>query len=219
MLLTVKFWLSVLTLFPPIISFLGIVVGIYIYKNLRTSSKYIFFYLIAAFSTYILSRYLENVMNNNLLLVPVFGFLELFFFSMIYHRFLFKKTNYLFLSIVGFLLLLIIIDIFTCNPFNPEKFQSYGRVIDSLTLVSISIYFYWKVLKNDIEKDRNKLLLNGFVLLFFLLNSVWFLVINFLVNTSSEVMFPIWLVNAIAMPLFYLYLIFYLWQSGKIQKQ
>ncbi|MEP0265342.1 hypothetical protein [Dokdonia sp.] len=219
MLFTIDFWLKILQHLPAITSFIGIIVGVFIYKKIDIGSKYLFFYLVIALIAYLLSRYIAIAFNNNLILIPIFGFIELLLFSMLYHRFLFKNSNRVFQLIIGVLLLLIIIDIATCNPFESEKFKSYGRVIDSVALVFISLYYYWKVLKNDVQKDGHILVFNGIVLLFFLLNSIWFLIVNFLVNTPNKIMFPIWLINAIAMPLFYLYLAYYIWHNGKIQKR
>lgn len=210
-----KLWLEVLLALPALASFIGIIITSFILKKLTLTSKYIYLYLIIAFTTDMLSRYLA-LNDNNLILVPIFGFLELTLFAMIYKTILFKE-NRLFIYIIAICLLFILIDIFTCNPSNVQNFHSYGRVLDGFTITFLSLYFYWKIINTPYK--HNKLTqLNTAIFLFFLLNSIWFLTTNFLVNISYKIIFSLWIINIIAMTIFYSFLSFYLWKNGKTQK-
>jgi hypothetical protein len=210
-----KFWLEILLALPAITSFIGIIIGGFVFKKLDTIYKYILIYLIMAFTVDLLSRFL---IQNNLIAVPVFGFIELLLFSMLYNELIFSK-NLFFKPIIGFFLLFILIDIITSKASTPKHFQSFGRVLDGFSIVFFSLYFYWKVLKEGVLKHLKTLRLNTGIFLFFLLNSLWFLIANFLVNTPYKLVFSLWLINIIATPLFYSFLTFHVWQNGKHLKQ
>lgn len=217
--LEINVWLEILLLLPTVTSIVGVIIGGILFNKLNDYCKYIYFYLVAAFITDIASRYLDVLINNNLILVSAFGFIELLIFSMIYYRLLSKKHHWLFKPIIAVLLLLIIIDIILVRPLDVESFNSYGRVLDGVTIILLSVYFYWKVLKKDVIVKVEVLRFNGVVLLFFLINTLLFLVTNFLVNTPYNLVFSILLINIIATPLFYVFLTFQLWHNGKIQKR
>ena len=208
--------LEVLVSLTTISSFIGVCVGLSLYKKIDRVRKYIFFYLVAAFIIDLLSRYLHIAFNNTLILIPVFGFIELLIFSMIYRSLLFKN-NRLFKPIIGIILVIILVDILTCNAFNPKQFQSYGRTIDGFVIIILCLTFYWKILKGSLQNTK-EIGLNTGILLFFLLNSLWFLITNFLVSINYKVMFPVWLINIITIPIFYSFLTFHLWKNGKSQK-
>ncbi len=209
-------WLEILISLTTVTSFVGICTGIKYYKKLNYINKHLFFYLFAAFIADLLSRFLHATYNNTLILIPVFGFIELFIFSMIYNRLIFKN-NRLFVLIIGLILAIIIIDIFTCNAYSPEKFQSFGRVLDGFTILFLSLYFYRDTLKN-LNLNTKLIKLNTGVFLFFLLNSLWFLISNFLVKVNYKVMSYVWLINITTTPLFYSFLTFYIWKIGRSQK-
>lgn len=213
--MTNKFWLEILLALPAITSFFGIIIGGLILKKLDIIYKYILIYLIMAFTVDILSRFL---IKNNLIMVPIFGFIELVLFSILYNKLAFSDNRF-FKPIISIFLILILIDIVTSNASNPEHFQSFGRVLDGFCIVFFSLYFYWKTLKGNALKGLKKIRLNTGIFLFFLLNSLWFLIANFLVNTPYKLVFSIWLINIIATPLFYSFLTFHLWQNGKHLKQ
>ncbi len=211
-------WLEILLSITTFASLIGIIVGGRFFKKLDKCSKYVFFYLIAAFITDLISRILHITFFNTLILVPVFAFVELLIFSILYNQLAFKNNRF-FKPIIGFLLILIFIDIITCDASKFERFQSYGRVLDGFSIIFFSLYFYWKMLNNGTYENNRILKLNAGVFLFFLLNSFWFLIANFLVNTPYNVIFTIWLINMITTPLFYTFLTFHLWQNGKTLKQ
>ncbi len=212
--MTDNFWLEILLACPTVISFIGIIIGLLYFGRLNYINKCIFSYLIAAFIIDIASRYLQITYSNNLILVPIFGFIELLLFSMLYNELIFNK-NRLFKPIIGLFLLFILIDIITSKASTPKYFQSFGRVLDGFSIVFFSLYFYWKILKEETSKEIKKIRLNTGIFLFFLLNSLWFLIANFLVNTPYNLVFSLWLINIIATPLFYSFLTFNLWQNGR----
>lgn len=214
----INVWLELLLLLPTVTSFIGVIIGGIFFNKLNDYCKYIYFYLVAAFITDLASRYLDIIINNNLILVSAFGFIELLIFSMIYYKLLSKTHHWSFKPVIAVLLLLIIVDIIFVKPLDIQSFNSYGRVLDGLTIILLSLYFYWKVLKKDVIVKVEILRFNGVVLLFFLVNALLFLTTNFLVNTPYNVVFSILLINIIATPIFYIFLTFQLWLNGKIQK-
>ncbi len=215
--MTDKYWLEFLLALPAIASFTGIAICGCFFRRLNTTCKYIYFYLVISFIIDLLSRYLNIAYQNNLILVPVFGFIELLLFSKMYHQLAFKNNRF-FKPIIGFLLILIVVDIINCDASNLKHFQSFGRVLDGFSIIFFSLYFYWKMLNNGTYENNGILRLNAGIFLFFLLNSFWFLIANFLVNTPYNVIFIIWLINIITTPLFYTFLTFHLWQNGKTLK-
>lgn len=215
----IDLWFELLVSLPTAASFVGVFVGGLIFKGLENGYKWIYLYLIAAFLTDLLSRYVDAVFGNNLILVPIFGFIELLLFSIIYYKLLYKSHHRLFKPIIGFLLVIILFDVILCKSSDPENFNSYGRVLDGLTIIFLSLHFYWNTLKSKVDTNTNKLRLNGVILLFALVNSLWFLIANVLVNIEYKVVLSIWIINIIVTSFFYVFLTFQLWHNGKIQKR
>ena len=212
-----EIWIELLISLTTIASFAGVCIGAMLYKKLNYVGRYLFLYLIAAFITDLTSRYLHTVFNNTLILVPLFGFIELLIFSIIYRHMVFKN-NYLFKPIITIFLILILVDIFTSNAFTPKEFQSYGRILDSIVIIFFSLFFYWKMLNNESNQNRNLLRLNTAIFLFFLFNCLWFVVTNFIVNIPYKTTLFLWYAILILTPLFYSFLTFYLWKNGRMLK-
>jgi len=209
------------TFISPIILLGGIIVGIYYFKRLDILRKIIAVYIFTMFVTDILARFIGIVYGNNLILIPIYGALELSMFSIFYY-FLGIKDN----LIKKIILFLILISSFVFTFWEAAKvynlpitqFQSYSKVISTLMIVLLSISFFLEkiYLKKDIKSDI--FLLNSGVLLFYSLNLIIFLPIDFLINDNSGLKFYFWFANLIFTLIFYTFLILSVWKNGRIRE-
>jgi len=209
------------TLLSPIILIAGVSIGVYYFKKLDIIRKILVLYLFTMLSIDILSRVAAAIYNNNLVLIPILGFLELFIFSALYYALAGKeeriKKNSL--LIINFATLIFTIWEIT-KVFNApvEQFQSYSKAIATLIIVLFSITFFLEKIR--LRKDISPALfsLNSGILLFYSLELIIFLPIDFLIHDNSGLKFYFWLANLIFILLFYLFLISSIWKNGKTQE-
>ncbi len=206
------------TYLSPLLLLLGLIVGGLYYKYLSPQHKTLYYYLLAAIIIDILGRIFEAAYGNNLILIPVFGVLELISFSVLYYLHLLKTKSIPLLLIICAGLFYIIFEIWTVKSVDPKVFQSYSRVVDAFIIVLMSILFYLKKVDEDDAIELNLFSLNAAILIYFSLHLIFFLPINFLINESSQLKFYFWSVNLLVTLSFYLFLIRSIWKNGKTQK-
>lgn len=212
--------LSLFTNLSPIILTIGIFLGIFCYKKVDTLRKILIFYLCVMLLLDLTARYLGEVYGNNLVLIPIYGFSDLTMFSIFYY-FLGIKNNK---KIKLFLILILILsaaftfsEVMKVYNLPSSEFESYSKVISTLVIVFLSLGFFLEkiYMKKNISSDM--FMLNSGILLFYSLNLIIFLPIDFLIN-GSELKFYFWLVNLVITLTFHTFLITSIWKNGKIQE-
>lgn len=210
--------LEVLVLLSPIMAVVGVIVGIIRFKMMSGEHLVLWIYLLVAVAADVANRMLAEWQGDNLIMLPLFGLLEYILFAWLYYHFLLKSKSKVLFSILCLIGAVLLFDLLTADTSNPATFQSYGRVLDGLSIIGLSLFFFRKIMLEQRPEHRRYMGLNSGIMLFFLINSLWFLALNFLINHSLEMLYYIWMINAIATPLFYCFLTWHIWQSGKIQK-
>lgn len=211
--------LDLFTLSVPIILILGSLAILSVYKFLELKHKILFFYLLICLLTDISSRLYGRVYKNNLIFIILFGLLELILFSLFYQLIYFNKKNKLHLILTLLGVLFIIWELMNLNVFQTPQFQPYSRVVDCFIIVVSVIIFFFEKIKNNEPTDLNTIRLNSVILVFFSINLLFLLPINFIINTLSDFKFYLWSLNLLLTLSFYIYLIFEIWKNGLIPKQ
>lgn len=212
---------SYATYLSPIILFIGIIIGAYCFKNLDRIGKILIFYLLSMFSIDVLSRIIGEVYGNNLFFIPILGFLELFIFSMLYY-FLAgreeKLKRYSLIVINAATLIFTIWEIQKIADTPLSEFESYSKAIATLIIVLFSISFFLE--KIWLRKDISGALffLNSGILLFYSLELIIFLPIDFLIHDNTGLKFYFWFANLIFILIFYVFIIASIWKNGKTQE-
>lgn len=212
---------NIVTFISPIILIVGVLLGIFMFKRLKKSNQLLVFYLGFSLTFDILSRYFGYIAQSkyNLFLIPVYGFLELGFLSVLYYRYILRSKSKYLLSFIVFMHLLILVEIFFGKGlFHPESFQSFGKVIADASIILYSIYFYLKIFKGQIPIRSEYAFLNAVVLIYFSINLIIYLAINFLVNAQFKLVVAFWIINLLSVIVFELILISLLWKDGRTRK-
>ncbi|WP_413513136.1 hypothetical protein [Myroides odoratus] len=159
-------------------------------------------YLTTCLLFYIGGELLGELKGNNLILIPIFGVLELGWFIFIYYIRIQQKKIF-FLIIPTFLCL--IYELITVNFNIPEYFQSYTRFISTLSLFLLTLYYCYFLLRNKWKDYHSSFfLLNATLLIYSAFSCLYYLPVNLLINGSSENKFIFWFLNIILTLLFYL---------------
>ncbi len=212
---------SLISLLSPFVLLVGLAVGVFYYRHLSGSFRLLFAYLVISIAVDLLYRYFGyySQLKYNLFLIPIFGFLELALFSRIYYRYILKcRSNILLLYIALALLGILLELLFVGRLLHQKSFQSFGKVVDDAAIISFCILYYWRVFNGSIPIVKAHSYLNVAALVYFSINLILFLPINFLVNASLSVVMAFWVLNLVSIVLFYIVLIFLLWQNGKTRK-
>lgn len=201
----------------PGLLMLGIIGGLYFFRTLDKIHLILVGYLAVCLSVDLASRVYAREYGNNLVFMPISGFLELSTFSLFYYQFL-KGKRYLYPLVIAALMFMLY-EAMSINVVNIAEFQTYSRVIASflVTLMSIICFFDW--IGNEQNIPGNILFLNSGILVFYAFNLICFLPVNFLINVDSDVKFSFWFANFLVTLAFYIVLTFVIWKHGKSRKQ
>lgn len=169
----------------------------------KTVYKYIVLgYLITCLLFDIAGHILGNIYSNNLIIIPCFGLLELFFFSVLYFH-LTKKRFCLIITIPT--VIYFFIELINSNYFDAHNFQSYIRFLSSFTIVILSISYFFMLLKNKWKQYNFAFfLLNSCLLIYSSFSSLYYLPINLLINWDSQTKFWFWMMNMTLTLIFYI---------------
>lgn len=184
----------------------GLMVGIYFFKKLSPLYRGLLFYLFLMFFTERLAVYIVKFIPSNHVVLPIYSFLELAFFTWFYNFRVFKKPKalLLLLGIAGGLYISweLVFD-FILNVRDVRTFQPYCKVVDNFVIIIFALSYLHKKMSRYDETRFNNFWLNLAVLVFFTFTLVIFLPFNFLVNASSNVIFYFWTFNIVLVTLFY----------------
>lgn len=204
---------DILTYLSPAILFLGSFAGLKYRRKLDVESRLIWIYLLLALAIDIAARIIAVYHDNNLFLWSFLATMELLVFGQFYTQLVKKKSIAYGLILAG--LLYIVFDVFWANPQEVSSFQSYAKVVSASMIVLLSLFYIIYQMRTDVIISWEKLNLNLAILTYFTLNVILLLPINFLINEGSGWAIYIWYLYLSITVLFYIYLSFYLWRSGK----
>ena len=206
-----------LTLFSPSILAIGICIGFYFYKYLNTIHKSITWYLVLMLLVDITSR-IMGYYGNNLIVLLVYSLLELLLFVLFYYKFLFKARHRFIMGLSIVAILYIFWEILILRKIEAQQFQSYAKVTDNFVIITLALAFFHEKINIFKELKWDNFRLNAVILVFFSVNMLFFLPINFLINETSGLNHYFWLSNLVITILFYLFLITSIWKNGRIRK-
>lgn len=201
----------------PVLLTLGVLTGVYYLKPLDKVHRILVLYLAVCLSVDLLSRVFAKLYGNNLILIPVSGFLELISFSFFYYHVL--KNKRLIPPLVVGALAYILYEASGLNVDDVAGFQTYSRVVASFLITVMSIVCFFEWIGSESQMPGNILLLNASNLIFYAFNLICFLPVNFLINVDSDIKFSFWFANFLVTLVFYIVLTFVIWKNGKSRKQ
>lgn len=203
------------TLILPLTTFIGIIVGIYYYKNLNKAKRILIYLLINSLFIEILSYISAKFFGSNLIFLNIYAIIEL---SLIY---LFLRTNFFpykkAFDIAYFILLLFnIYELLNIDYQNFDMFQSYSRSLNSIFLLITSIVVIIDKLNKDKFDPSNKIY---FALpCFLVVNALLYLPLNVLINYKDIRVYIVWVTNSLNISIFYSIIIYQIWKFGRAQK-
>lgn len=199
----------------PIILLIGVFSYIYV-KNKTNTNRLILYLFLFGLIIDILSRIFAKIYNNNLIFINIYTIIDLIILYLIIkeNSTNFKKYYHLIFSLV---VLFNLYEFTSINFSNPIEYQSYSKSLNSIFLLFLSLIQIIKAINLDLTNNKKYSILI-FLCIYLTFSAFLNIPINFLINYSNYTIFIIWLINSININLFYSYLIYYIWKSGKTQK-
>ena len=159
-------------------------------------------YLITCLSFVFLGEFLGKKLGNNLLLIPIFGVLELGWFSYIYYAHTQKK---IFLYTVIPSLILLSYELSTIQFHDLQQLNSYTRSVTALSLFLLTLHYAYYLVKNKWQSyNTSFFLFNAVVLVYFIFECLYYLPLHLLITGNREYILLFWFLNSILTLLFYL---------------
>lgn len=159
-------------------------------------------YLFTCLTFYFMGEFLGRNYQSNLILIPIFGVVELGWFSFIYRLITANKFYYL-IPIPAFICLLY--ELSTINFHLPKQVESYTRFIANLSLFLLALLYCFTLLQKGWKNYNSAFfLLNSTVLLYAAFSCLYYLPLNLLINGSPESIVLFWFLNFIINLLFYI---------------
>jgi hypothetical protein len=205
-----------ITYISPVVLILGLCIAISRYKQLNGIYRGVTFYLGLVLVVDIASRVM-GIYGNNLILLSVYSLAEVIFFLLFYFKYLYKTSHKVQLAAGAVAIAYILWDIVTFEK-DVKQFQSYAKVADNFIVILLALgFFHERIYKfKDVKWDNFSL--NAAILIYFTINLIFFLPLNFLINEDSGLKFYFWSGNVAVVALFYIFLICSLWKNGRTQK-
>lgn len=188
------------------------------YKVLKPYQKVIYIFLLISLSVDLLSRFWSFAFAQNLEFISIFAIIEVIIFYIFYYKIL-SSTNHLLGNILTiFALAYLCLDMLLFQTNRLTDYQTYTRSVSSLYIV-VSSLLYYKKIYSEYTRDKELLQLNGILLLYYSLNFILYLPINYIINVSVAINISLWIFKIILLLIFYLYLWKHLMNYGKNKKQ
>lgn len=189
----------------------------FFHKKMDNLHKSISCYLFLMLGIDAACKIVPYIIGSNLIVLPIFSFIELLFFIYFYNRHLLPKPNKIMIGL-GILGMIYIITeffkYFIVNTLDVKQFQPYCKIADNFIIIIMALVFYYQKMNIFNETWLINFKLNTVILLYFTVNAIIFLPFNFIINASGNAKFYIWTINIIFILLFYLYLTILVWKSG-----
>lgn len=152
---------------------------------------------------------------SGLVLFTLSFFIHFVFLSIFYQKYLFQLKRKWVVLTIGLGILPLLLSQTTRDL--PTGFQSYDRAIYSFVIMLYSLYFLYQLV-GGVRREREEMILNSGVLIFFALDAFLAIGTNFLVNESLVLVGWFWIGRALTLQFFYASMIHFLWRTGKIPK-
>ncbi|MCW4469039.1 hypothetical protein OGH69_08695 [Flavobacterium sp. MFBS3-15] len=203
---------KLLNFLSPFILIMGLGIGLPYFKRLNNIHKGIIGYLLMMLLIDMASRFFQYNFGNNLIVLLVYSLVEMLFFVFFYYKFLFKASHILIKLFSIIAASYIIWELFYFSN-NVRQFQSYAKVADNFVIITLALAFFSEKIHEYKESKLDSFYLNAVILIFFSINLIFFLPLNFILNERTGLYF--WLVNLITTVSFYSYLIYSIIKNGK----
>ncbi|WP_417368176.1 hypothetical protein [Flavobacterium beibuense] len=207
-----------ITILSPIMLALSLVTGLFYYNFIKREYRLLLVYIGICLISDIISRIVAVIYGNNLILIVIFSFFELLFFSIYYQLAFFKRKIWVYTLITTIALIYIAWEIVDLWNVPPSEFQSYSRVISGFFIIAIAINYLFEKIEEK-QKQSSLIKLNYAFIIFYSLHLIFFLPINFLINVPSSIKFYFWSANLLLIVTFYVYLGREIWRNGLTQKR
>lgn len=196
----------------------GIVLTILFYKKTNGLHKSIGCYFLLMLGVDTASVIVADRIGSNLIVLPVFSLIELLFFVYFYNKYLLSKPNKIVigLGVLGMVYIATeFFQYFVFSTFNIKQFEPYAKITDNFIVIIMALIFYYQKMKSFNETWIINFKLNTAILLYFTINTIIFLPLNFILNSSGNAKFYIWIINVTIILLFYIYLTALIWKNGR----
>lgn len=204
----------------PLLLVLGLVIALFYLKRLSKPFIIIALYFLVALIVDVICRAwgLFSTSKNNLFIIPIFGIIELAIFSLLYYKYMLKSTSKMLMSYIIIALTFVFLDIIFIDYQAIKSFQSFGKILDNLSIIFYCFLFIWQSIKAGEKVEKVAVQINFGVLLYFSINLLIYLPINFLINANSNVIYYFWMINLFSTIIFYVFLIHLTWLNGRTHK-
>jgi len=209
------------TYLSPVFLVLGVGIGIYFFKSIDIFHKILVVYLASMLSIDMLARVFGEVYGNNLIFIPILGFTELLLFSVFYYFSGLHENSaikFFLFGITAISFLFSAWEIYKVYDIPIEEFESYSKAISTFVVVLLSIGYFIENIRKRKNISAGEFLLNSGILMYFSLELILFLPIDFLINDDSGLKYYFWFANLIFTLVFYNFLIISVWKNGRIQE-
>jgi hypothetical protein len=203
----------------PLCLLIGLGLSFYYFRRLDKIYKLLVLYLVLSLIADILSRTLAYIEANNLLIVLLFGFFELLFFTLLYFSALLHKPTYIMWILIITGLVYMLWEMLSLPFMEINLFQSYVRVVDAFLIVLLSLVFFSERVRWFEHPEWPLFRLNTAILAYFSVGFIFFLPMNFLINQRSDTKMIFWLVYIFMTLFFYVFLICEICINGLSRKR
>ncbi|MGQ2982348.1 hypothetical protein [Flavobacterium sp.] len=204
----------------PLLLIVGLILGLYSFKHLNGVHRTLLVYFILMLMTDLTGRVLQVYLGMNLILFPIYSFVEMSFFIYFYKKYFLRSKNFI-IALLGTTGGLFIVGeffyYFILNDFNPRQFQPYSKVVDNFVVILIAMMFFYKKINKFEETKWDNFPLNIVIFVYFILNLIFLLPFNFLVNESSGLKFYFLSANTILTVIFYICLIYFILEDRNLK--
>jgi hypothetical protein len=193
----------------PVILSAGLITGCINYKKFAPLHKAIMVYLAMMLVTDVLCDYVGHKYGNNFIILHIYSFAELAFMIYLYQKMLFRKRHTTLLIMGIMALLYIITEILVLYVFNSivvKDFQPYAKVVDNFMIILMAFAYLQERISRYREIEWGNFRLNMAFLVYFTINTLFFVPLNFLINAGTDVKFYFWTGHVALLLLLYLYL-------------
>lgn len=170
----------------------------------------ILMYLIFALIFDIGGLVIGKLYGYNLFIAPLFGLFDYFFWSRFFTP---KKTEQRkrLIWLDTLLMVYVFLEVYSLSV--GEGFLIIpGASLTNLFIIIVIIHSYLKVIKIE---SKISWAIYSFVFVYALFNSFFYLFLDFSVYWEDEYKFFVWLLRSLLLHLFYLFLPYYQWKTGK----
>lgn len=193
---------------------IGACISLYIFRTINKSyQKILFYFLLLSLLFDLTSRYWSYVFKQNLNFISIFAILEVLIFYVFYNN-LMQRHKRIRLFFTTLVIIYLGIDILFMQSKNISTFQTYSRSTSACFIVLNSMLYYIQIIKQH-KVALELIQLNSVILLYYALNVILYLPINYILNVSLDVNLTLWIFKLLLLLFFYSFLWMHLWIYGK----